>query len=145
MPVTLRLKAVIYLSPLILAACGNPTPTVAPSGSTPSPSCRSISNDEEVTLLANVAKLEIGDSEAKMRSLLGDPGDGDHGIAKPSGRITSTEYMYFVKKCGGGQHAGWDDDYVRLTFGTEGRLELIEGIRVPGVVTRHIPFAPPVN
>jgi hypothetical protein len=90
-------------------------------------------------LLANVAKLEMGDPQTKVESLLGKPNDTDHGFEKPSGQITTTDYIYLVKKCGDGPHLGWDDDFIRLTFDTDGRLELVEGIRVQGVTTRSVP------
>jgi len=140
MAATFRLKAPAYLTLLVLSACGQPTPPNAISKSPQSGSCTSILDKDKATLLAKVAKLEIGDSQSEVQSVLGKPSDVDHDLAKPSGDITGTDYVYWVKKCGGGLHTGWDDDFIRLTFGTDGRLELIQGIRVQGVVTRSAPL-----
>ena len=134
-----KIIVLVYLVLLILSACSNGTSQDSPLTNPSSASCRSITPEDQAVLLANVAKLQIGDSQSRMLSLLGKPGDVDHGLAKPTGRITGTDYVYFVKKCGDGSHAGWDDDYVRLTFGTDDKLELIQGIRVPGVITRSVP------
>jgi hypothetical protein len=134
-----KLRALIFMM-LALTACGEDAPSDSPPKRPQSASCRSISAEDKAVLLANVAKLEIGDPQTKVQLLLGKPSDIDHGQAKPSGQVTSTDYIYLVKKCAYGPHIGWDDDFVRLTFDTDGRLELVQGIRVQGVTTRSVPL-----
>lgn len=135
-----KLTALICLILLVLTACGKEASSDSPSRRPPSASCRSISVEDKAVLLADVAKLEIGDPQTKVQLLLGKPNDIDHGLAKPSGQFVTTDYIYLVKKCSDGPHIGWDDDFVRLTFDTDGRLELVQGIRVQGVTTRAVPL-----
>jgi len=90
----------------VLTACGKQAPSDSSPKRPQSASCRSISAEDKAVLLANVAKLEIGDPQTKVQLLVGKPNGIDHGQAKPSGRITSADYIYLVKKCGDGPHIG---------------------------------------
>lgn len=134
----LRTSAIFLLFALV--GCGGSTNATESASSAPPNACKSIPAQEKKVLIAKVADLVIGALQSQVESSLGKPGDTDHPLDKSSGKMIGTEYIYFVRKCGAGEHAGWDDDYVRLGFGTDGRLRLIEGIRVQGVVVRSAPL-----
>ena len=131
-----RLGMPIYLILFVVSGCeASTSPNKTTSGSSTT-SCREISIQNKAALVAGVAKLQIGDSQAAAESLLGKPGDVGHLATKPSSRIMGTEYIYYVRKCGSSPHVGWNDDYILLMFRLNDRLGRIEAVRVRGVVNR---------
>lgn len=123
---------------LSCASCGQQHSS---SGSTPvdkaaSMACVEMSADSKAQLVANIAKVNLGDSKALVESILGVPDIREDLTNKQATHIYGATSYYVVKSCAGKGRVKYGDTFVRLYYHASGDLFAIEAIGVDGIEHR---------
>ncbi|WP_266169718.1 hypothetical protein [Dyella subtropica] len=133
--------ATFVIMALSLAGCGSHSTMTADNASQKQDavgSCTEMKTEQANEILAKVKNLQLGDTRESVISSLGRPSLELNDKAKESDRVIGYTLSYFLKKCGSTSTSDENDRIVRLSFGVDGRLRLIEGINIPSVETRSI-------
>jgi len=124
-------------------ACGKPqaTDSIAAARKPAEVSCKDVNDADRQRLISSIAKINIGDSQAVVESVVGVPAKTESLGTKNGDRIVATASYYFVKKCGDNGQVRNEDAYVRLLFHIDGHLSSVEAFGVDGV--KHRSDIPP--